>query len=106
MERHYGATNLFGSLGYRFLGDPPGVNYDNVLYGTIGMSNKVGATTTLGFALDAQEAPLDDASSALDLSLFLTSQADAKTKVTGYVIKGLQDGSPDWGVGLLVKFTQ
>jgi hypothetical protein len=70
------------------------------------MSNKVGATTTLGFALDAQEAPLDDASSALDLSLFLTSQADAKTKVTGYVIKGLQDGSPDWGVGLLVKFTQ
>lgn len=106
MERHYGATNLFGSLGYKFLGDPPGVNYDNVLYGTLGMSNKVGATTTLGFALDAQEAALDGAPSALELSLFMTSQADAKTKVTGYVIKGLQDGSPDWGVGVLVKFTQ
>jgi hypothetical protein len=106
LERHYGATRLFGSLGYMFLGDPPGVNYDNTLYGTLGVSNKVGTTTTLGLALDAQEAPLDGAASALELSLFLISQADAKTRVTGYVIKGLRDGSPDWGVGVLLKFSQ
>jgi hypothetical protein len=106
LERHYGATNLFGSLGYMFLGDPPGVDFDNVLYGTIGASNKFSDTTSLGFALDAKEAPLDGAPSALELSLFMTSQADAKTKVTGYALKGLRDGSPDWGVGLLMKFSQ
>jgi hypothetical protein len=105
-ERHYGANNLFGTLGYTVLGDPPGVDYNDVFYGTIGLSNRFSDNTTFGMALDAQEEVLPGADPAFELLLFMTSQSDAKTKATGYVIKGLSDGSPDWGVGVLLKFSQ
>lgn len=106
LERHYGSNNVFGSVGYRFLGDPPGVNFDNVLYGTLGTEFGFGDAASLGVALDAQQAPLPSASSALTLTLFMASRVDAKTKLTGYVLHGLRDGSPDWGVGVRLKITQ
>ncbi len=101
-ERHLDANGVFGSLGYLFVGDPPGIDYRNVAYGSIGFEHRFGGTTA-GLALDGQEAALRDAPAQLEARLFLSGKSGPKSSVTGYVLKGLQDGSPDWGVGLLVK---
>jgi hypothetical protein len=106
VERNFDVNQLFGSLGYKFMGDPPDINYDNVLYGTVGAAHRFSDTTSVGLALDAQQAVVDGEEEKLELTVFLSARADPKTKVTGYVLRGLADGSPDWGVGILVKLSQ
>ncbi|MBI3897874.1 MAG: hypothetical protein HY308_06210 [Gammaproteobacteria bacterium] len=105
-ERNYGTTGLFGSLGYKFMGDPSGVDYDNVPFASAGAVFNVGNTTTLGATFDMQDNVLPGTPSQRELTLFMSSKADAQTRITGYVMKGLSDGSPDWGVGVLVKVAQ
>lgn len=102
-ERHFGSNGVFGSLGYLFVGDPPGVDYRNAVYGTLGFEHRFGETTNVGIALDGQEAVTRGTPSQLEARLFLSSASGPRTRVTGYVLRGLRDGSPDWGVGLVVK---
>lgn len=102
-ERHFDTNGVFGSLGYLFIGDPSGIDYRNAAYGTLGFDHRFGETTTVGFALDGQEAAVRGAPSQLEARLFLSNKTGSTSSVTGYVLRGLQDGSPDWGVGLLVK---
>ncbi len=102
-ERHFGTNGVFGSLGYLFLGEPSGTDYRNAAYGAFGLEHRFGEMMAAGFALDGQEAAVRGAPSQLEARLFLSGKSGLKTGVTGYVLKGLQDGSPDWGVGLLVK---
>lgn len=105
-ERTYAGAGLFGALGYKLLGDPPGVNYKNPFYVRLGAALRVSDTTSVGAAFDAQEEVLSGTPAQRDLTLFLSSRADPRTKITGYVLKGLRDGSPDWGVGIMVKLQQ
>ncbi len=105
-ERSFSSNSLFGSFGYRLMGDPPGVNLRDVLFGSIGGEHRFSDTTAVGLSLGAEEEVVSGGDPALDLTLFLSSQADARTKVTGYALKGIEDGSPDWGAGLIVKFSQ
>jgi hypothetical protein len=106
VERNFNSNQLFGSLGYKVLGDPPGVNYDNVLFGSLGAAHRFSDAASAGLALGAQEAVLPGAKSQLELMMFMSARADAKRKLTGYVLRGLRDGSPDWGVGVMVKLRQ
>jgi hypothetical protein len=106
LERTFGANTLFGSFGYWFFGEPPGVNYSDSFYGSVGADHRFSDTTSAGLSFYLQEAAVSGTDDPVDLTLFLSSQADPRTKVTGYVLKGLSDGSPDWGAGLVVKFSQ
>lgn len=102
-ERNFGTNGVFGSLGHLFLGEPSGIDYRNAVYGTLGFQHRFGETTAAGLALDGQEASVAGTPSQLEARLFLSSKSGPRTHVTGYVLKGLQDGSPDWGAGLVVK---
>jgi hypothetical protein len=106
VERSFGANNLFGSLGYKIMGEPPGVDYNNVAYGAIGGSARLSGTASGGLVLDAQEPVLAGVAPLRTLTLFLSNKIDAKTRVTPYVLKGWGNGSPDWGVGIALKLIQ
>ena len=93
-------------MGNKILGDPPGTDFRNVFYGSIGFSHKLDAARTAGLAYDAQQSALSGASGQSELTLFLSHKLDKKTKLTGYVLKGLADGSPDWGLGFALKLIQ
>jgi len=103
LERTFGRNKLFGSAGYKFLGDPPGVNLKNVLYGSFGGSRRVNETLRGGLDLFAQEATSSGSSKRLELTAFLSRETVNKPGLTGYVLIGLADGSPDWGVGVSVR---
>ena len=103
--KSYARDTVYGTGGYKILGDPPGINYDNVLYGVVGVSHKLDELRAAGLEFYAQEAVLPGTDGQSELTLFLSSKSDRKTKVTGYLLKGFSDGSPDWGVGVLLKLT-
>jgi hypothetical protein len=105
-EKTWSNNTLFGTAGYRILGDPPGINYDNVFYGSAGLSHRLDATRSAGVELYAQEAPLPGVDGKSELTLFLSGKPQAKTRLTGYLIAGFADGSPDWGVGVTLKLSR
>ncbi len=105
-EKGYNINSVFGSAGYKILGDPPGTDYKNVFYGSIGFSHKLDAARAAGLALDAQQAALSGGSGLSELTLFLNNKLDRKTRLTGYVLKGFANGSPDWGLGVTLKLIQ
>ncbi|OGI38209.1 MAG: hypothetical protein A2140_03310 [Candidatus Muproteobacteria bacterium RBG_16_62_13] len=106
-EKTFGINSLlFGTAGYKVLGDPPGISYDNVFYGSLGISRRLDEIRAAGVELYAQEAALSGTDGQLDLTLFLGKRLDAKTRLTGYLLAGLADGSPDWGVGVTLKLSQ
>ena len=51
-------NTIFGTAGYKMLGDPPGIDYDNVFYGSVGVSRRLNASLAAGVELYAQQAPL------------------------------------------------
>ena len=106
LERSFGANSLFSSLGYKIMGEPPGVDYNNVAYGAIGGSTRLSGTASGGLVFDAQEPVLAGVAPLRTLTLFLSNKIDAKTRVTPYVLKGWGNGSPDWGVGIALKLIQ
>ena len=105
-EKSFGNNSVFGTAGYKVLGDPPGINYDNVFYGSIGVSHRLDETRTAGVELFGQEAPLTGIEGKSELTLFLSSKLEARTRLTGYLIAGFADSSPDWGVGIVLKLSQ
>lgn len=105
-DRTYETNTLFGTAGYKVLGDMPGVDYDNVFFGSVGVSHRLDATRAAGVELYMEQAPLPGVDGQSELTLFLSSKLEAKTRLTGYVIAGLADGSPDWGLGLTLKISQ
>jgi len=56
--------------------------------------------------LYAQEAPLSGVNGKSELTLFLSGKPGPKTRLMGYLIAGLADGSPDWGVGVTLKLSR
>jgi hypothetical protein len=95
-----GAATVYGSGGYLITGNPPGTNYQDVFYGTLGIEHPF-ESNTLGVAFDAQQAYLAGTSAYATLTGYLITRPDKTTKVTAYLLLGLSDGAPDWGIGLL-----
>lgn len=105
-EKAADSNTVYGSAGYKFLGDPPGTDYKNVFYGSIGFSHKLDAARAAGLVYDAQQSALSGGSGLSELTLFLSNKLDKKTRLTGYVLKGFSNGSPDWGLGVALKMIQ
>lgn len=106
MEKYLDSNSVYGTVGYKILGDPPGVDFRNVLYGSLGLSHKLDASQTAGMEWYAQQAAVSGGPASSELTLYLGNKVDKKTKVTGYLLKGFSDGSPDWGFGVVLKLTQ
>jgi len=106
MESYQGSNSVYGTVGYKILGDPPGADFRNVLYGSLGLSHKLDASRTAGMEWYAQQAALSNGPASSELTLYLSNKVDKKIKVSAYLLKGFSDGSPDWGLGVVLKLTQ
>lgn len=98
------SVSLFGSLGYKVLGDTPTVEFDNVLFGTLGGEARIRDADTVGLAVDAQQSGTDDTEGRRELTATYTHEFGGGRSFAAYVIKGFSDGSPDWGAGVRLGF--
>ncbi len=94
----------YATLGYRYRGDPPGANLDNGWLFALGTMYDL--SDRLGWSLDYyfREASVADADDPQELTAGVAYRITRTENLRGYVIKGLSDGSPDWGLGLMVTF--
>ncbi len=97
----FGNVVPFVSVGYRFLGDPEGFDLRNGPTASVGSSFLFGDTvliTSYDYARSSTPAVAD----AHELFAGLSVPATRVFTLTGYGIAGLTEGSPDYGVGLLL----
>ncbi|MFZ2266200.1 MAG: hypothetical protein WAV95_01345 [Azonexus sp.] len=105
LYRSLGSHTLFGTLGFKKMGDPNGVDLKDPLYTSLGWSYRASPSTALGLSYDyrdklqASGAPLSDA------TCFLTHKLDQDWKVQTYVSSGFSRASPEFGGGVFVFYT-
>lgn len=99
-----GQFTPFATVAYKIKGDPSGVNLDNVFYLSGGTDFRVSDTSNIGASLDYQEASTSASDDSLDLFAYLNQKIDSNWSYTLYGYKGLQDGSPDFGMGLQTTY--
>lgn len=99
-----GQFTPFATVAYKIKGDPSGVDLDNVFYLSGGSDFKVSDTSNIGASLDYQEASTSSSDDALDLFAYLNQKINTNWSYTFYGYKGLEDGSPDYGLGLQTTY--
>lgn len=95
-------TSLFATAGYKVLGAPVGVQVNNIAYGTLGVSQKTGETTSAGVMLDAAQGSNALSPGTRELTVFVANRVSRTLKVQANLMKGFSDSSPDFGGGVMV----
>ncbi len=99
------ALTPFVTLGYRFLGDPPGINLNNIWFASIGASYRLTPPTSVGAVLDWQQKSSDGVDDVAELTAFLTQKLNQPWKLQVYVLTGFTNASADFGLGGLVSYS-
>jgi hypothetical protein len=100
----FGDTTAFASLGYRWYGDPPGIDLRNVFYGSAGATHKISGDTSVGAAYDWRPKVSPNGGRISEVTAFVTQRFSRDWKVQFYGVKGFSTGSPDFGVGALLSY--
>ncbi|NPU93736.1 MAG: hypothetical protein HPY82_17625 [Gammaproteobacteria bacterium] len=72
---------------------------DDPLNFGIAYSYPVTINTNLGLAYDWRQRLFDETDDAAEISLLVSNRISSQWRLQGYVLRGLSDASPDWGVG-------
>lgn len=99
-----GRWTPFGTLGYRFLGDPNGVDLKDGFYLAGGASYQLDEKTDVGALLDWRQRVVSGIDDVAELVGFVGRKLDEQWKAQGYVLGGLTDASPDYGVGGRISY--
>jgi hypothetical protein len=100
----FGSVTAFGSLGYRWYGDPAGVDLRNVPYGSVGASYRQSADTSFGLAYDYRPRITTGGSHVSEATAFVSQRVSRDVKLQLYAVKGFSKGSPDFGLGTVLNF--
>lgn len=96
--------SLFASLGYQLNGDTATIKYDDVVYANGGITLPLEAGNNAGAMLDYSQAASAGIDDALGLTGFYNMKLTNKRSLYIYVMFGLSDGSPDYGLGTNYRF--
>lgn len=102
LSKGFGSIGLFGTLGWRKMGDPPGVSFKDPLYYSIGGTYRASAERSVGIAYDYRQPVLEGRDPLSEATLFLSQRFDKTLKLQGYAMLGFSDSSPDWALGAVV----
>ena len=100
----FGAYTLFGTVGWRHMGDPPGVDFKNPWYFSAGLSYKLSGATSFGIVYDFRQRLTASGSPVSEATAFLTQKLGARFKLQGYVVAGFSDASPSWAAGAIATW--
>jgi hypothetical protein len=92
-----------GSVGYKFRGDPTGVDLDNVLIASLGGTYKFTPDVNAGLFFDYRESAISSSDAIQELSGFVSRRLNEDWRIQVYALTGFTDSSPDWGAGLQIK---
>ena len=102
--RMLGSSTLFGTLGYKKMGDPAGTDLKDPFFTSVGWSYKVSQVTTLGLSYDFRQKVQDSGAPLRDATAFATHKLDEHWKLQAYLVTGFSKASPDLGGGMFVFY--
>ena len=94
---------VFSSLGYRIMGQPDGVKFNNVPYASLGSLYHVNKNTSIGFALDYRQSVVDGKDPQKELSILGSYSLTQQTKLQAYYVMGQGNSSPNTAAGVLLN---
>ena len=98
----FDSFTAMGSLGYHVLGDPPGYDFSNAAYGIFGGYYQFTDQTGAGAEMRLSQKLYATGAGPRELTAYVSHRFDESLKISGYVLKGFSDGSPDSGFGVLL----
>ncbi len=96
------AITLFGDIGYKKLGDPSGVNLNNVWFSSAGFAYKFNSATSAGMMADIRQATLNTSQPLREITAFLTHKFNTTYKLQSYITSGNTNASTDLGGGIML----
>ena len=102
--KYFDQFYISSSVGVKVRGDPPGLDLNNSWFASIGGNYRFTSHTRGGIAYDYRQSAFDNNDAVSEFSGFISVRLSNTWKLQLYVLKGLSDGSPDWGTGLRLKF--
>jgi hypothetical protein len=96
-----GKNTVFGTLGYKVMGSPPGVTLNNVFYASLGAGHQYSQETSAGLILNLQEKAFPTGFPQQELTAYVSRKLGKTWKAQAYAVKGFSNGSPDWGAGAM-----
>lgn len=100
--KKFDSFTAMGSLGYQVLGDPPGADFNNAAYGILGGYYQFTDQTGAGAEMRLSQKLTATGAGPRELTAYVSHKFDKSLKISGYVLKGFSDGSPDSGFGMLL----
>lgn len=98
-----GAATPFATVGYRFLGDPAGIELRNVWQGTLGMAYQLSDKNSVAAIWDWRQASTPGVDGMNELTASWSHRLDGGIKTQVYAVAGLSDASPDYGLGFMIS---
>lgn len=97
----FGNVSPFVELGYRWLGDPSTVDLRDGPTASVGTSVTFGKSSLIA-SYDYARSAIATVPDSHELFAGLTAPVGSRLTLTGYGTKGLSQGAPDYGLGLLL----
>lgn len=104
VDRPFGRLTPFVTAGYRWLGDNSELNLHNVWFATVGAAFKITDYTSVDLSYDWSQAASEDGTPVGEVALGMSHWFGDHWKLSAYVLKGVTDGSPDWGAGATIGY--
>lgn len=87
------------------LGDPSGVDLENVWFGTISGVYKFDANNNAGVTIGLREATTANGTGLREYSAFYSHKFDDTYKLQTYIVTGDTESSVDFGVGAMLAMS-
>lgn len=97
-------TTLSATLGHEIVGQPAGVELNDINYATFGVSQKLDDKYSAGVMLDVAQSVSSLAPGTRELTLFMSQSVNRDMKWQANLMKGFSDASPDYGIGLMLTW--
>lgn len=95
---------FFGTVGYKVFGEPDAFALDDTVFASVGGGYKHASGTVAGLIFDWQEAASPGTQAPFESTVYLSREMYPDLSLSGYILKGWSDGSPDFGFGLSVSW--
>jgi hypothetical protein len=105
VSKRFGAFSPFATLGYRFLGDPSGLELEDGFLASLGVGYRYGPKLSLGLAFDYREASTDGSDDARELVPYTSFRVSDRFTLGTYGVVGFSDASSDFALGVTGRIT-
>lgn len=96
-------TQPFLTFGYLMLGDTEAVNFNDVMFATVGFTYHMNSKIALGMVYDYQQAAVDGEDDGVIFEVNISNQFNRQWSGRIYSLTGLSDSVADSGVGLSLR---